>query len=111
MTDELNTKAQKALQSMFSEIDSVNVDEIVLDGITIRSGKKLVRLEVVHSEEISVESEIREEYRLKLRSKLQEIKTRLNDKINDVVQMTSKIRQEAESKEREMKSKLRAKKK
>ena len=104
----LEVRAQEALKNMCDEIDTtVDLDNIKLDGFTIRSGNKLLKLEVVYEKPITVEEEIREEYRLKLRGKLQEIKTRLSDKINDVVQMTSRIRQEAESKEREMKEKLR----
>jgi hypothetical protein len=103
----LNSRAQAALKDMFNEIDSVNIDEIKLDGITIRAGSKLVRLEVVHEEVIEVEDEIREEYRIKLRGKLQEIKTRLTDKINDVMAMTSRVRAEAEAKERELNEKIR----
>jgi hypothetical protein len=102
----LEARAQSALKEMFTEIDTVDVENIKLNGVTIRAGNKLVRLEVVHEGTIEIEDEIREEYRLKLREKLQEIKTRLNDKINDVVQMTSRIRQEAEVKERELKEKL-----
>ncbi len=105
MTMEVRAKA--ALKDMFTEIDSVNVENIKLNGITVRAGSKLIRLEVVHEEPIEIEDEIREEYRLKLRGKLQEIKTRLNDKINDVVQMTTRVRNEAEEKERELKEKLR----
>jgi len=103
----LEVRAQEALKNMFIDIDSVNIDNIKLDGITVRSGNKLIKLEVVHETPIEIEDEIREEYRLKLRGKLQEIKTRLTDKINDVVQMTSRIRREAESKESELKEKLR----
>ena len=103
----LNSRAQAALKDMFNEIDSVNIDEIKLNGITIRAANKLVRLEIVHEEEIAIEDEIREEYRIKLRGKLQEIKTRLTDKINDVMAMTSRVRAEAESKERELNDKIR----
>ena len=103
----MEARAKAALKDMFTDIDSVDVENIKLNGITVRAGNKLVRLEVVHEAPIEIEDEIREEYRLKLRGKLQEIKTRLNDKINDVVQMTSRVRQEAEQKEREMKEKLR----
>ncbi len=103
----LNSRAQSVLKDMFNEIDSVNIDEIKLDGVTIRAGNKLVRLEVMHEEPIQVEDEIREEYRVKLRGKLQEIKTRLTDKINDVMQMTSRVRTEAEAKERELNEKIR----
>jgi hypothetical protein len=105
--DQLSLKAQEALKDMFGDLESVSADDIKLDGFTVRQGNKLIRLEVVHDEPITVENEVREEYRLKLRDKLQEIKSRLNKKINDVVDMTSKIRQEAEKKERELKEKLR----
>lgn len=105
--DPLTLQSQAALKDMFDDLDHVDVEDVKLKGFTIRAGDKLVKLQVIQEEPISIENEVREEYRLKIRAKLQEIKHRLNKKINDVVDMTTKIRQEAEKKEREMKEKLR----
>ena len=95
-----------SLQSMFQDIDSVNVDEIKNTGITIRAGNKLVKLSVVSESPIHIEDEIREEFRLRLREKLQEIKNRLDKKVTEIVETTSRIRIEAERKEQELKNQL-----
>lgn len=102
----LSDRASKALQDMFRTLDRVNVDEIKAEGITIRAGKRLVKLQVVLDQEISVEDEVREEYRLKLRDKLQEIKERINQKISEVVEMANRVRVESERKENELKDQL-----
>jgi hypothetical protein len=107
MADELNDKSRRALKDMFETVDTVDVDGIATEGITIRSGNKLLKLEVVAEEEISIEAEIREELKLKLRDKLQEIKSRLNTKVTEMVEMTSRIKMEAERKEKQLKDKLR----
>ena len=107
MSNDLNRTAQRALKEMFEDLDGIKVDEIQTNGITIRSGNKLIKLEVALEEEITVEDEIREEFRQKLAAKLQEIKNRLNHKVTEMVELTSRIRIEAERKEADLKRKLR----
>jgi len=107
MSDELSKKAQESLKSMFDDLEGINIDDIKSSGITIRSGDKLIKLEVVMEEPVTIETEIREEFRLRLREKLQEIKLRLNVKITEMVEMTSRIRMEAERKEADLKNQLR----
>ena len=96
MTD-LSERAQRALNEMFSIVDTVDVDQIKTDGFTIRSGNRLLKMTVALEEELSIEDEIKEEYRLKLRDRMQEIKNRLNARISEMVEMTSRIKAEAAS--------------
>jgi hypothetical protein len=103
----LSDRASKALADMFKTLDKVNVDEIKTDGITIRAGKRLVKLQVVLDQEVSIDDEVREEYRLKLREKLQEIKDRINQKISEVVEMANRVRMESERKENDLREQLR----
>lgn len=107
MSDDLSRTAQRALKEMFDDLDGINVDDIQSNGITIRSGNKLIKLEVAIEEPITVEEEVREEFRQKLAAKLQEIKNRLNTKVTEMVEMTSRIRVEAERKEEDLKRRLR----
>jgi hypothetical protein len=102
----LSDTAQRTLTEMFGIVDSVQVDDIQNEGITIRSGNKLLKLQVVSEEPITIEDEIREEFRQKLRTKMQEIKNRLNQKVTEIVESTSRIKAEAERKERDLKRKL-----
>jgi len=103
---DLNQKAREALKEMFDMVDAVSIDDIKTKGFTIRSGNKLLKLQVVEELQLPVEDEIREEFRQKLREKMQEIKSRLNSKITEMVELTSRVKQEAETKERELKDKL-----
>ena len=107
MSDDLSRTAQRALKEMFEDLDGINVDEIQTNGITIRSGNKLIKLQVALEEPVTIEEEIREEFRQKLAAKLQEIKNRLNTKVTEMVEMTSRIRIESERKEMELKEKIR----
>lgn len=103
---DLTILKKEALEKMFQDIDSVDVNAIKNTGITIRTGNKLIKLEVVSETPIELEEEIREEFRIRLREKLQEIKNRLNQKVTEIVETTSRIRIEAERKEQELKSQL-----
>ena len=103
---ELNDKAKQALKDMFNVVDTIDVAEIRTKGFTIRSGDKLIKMQVASEETIPIESEIREELKLKLRDKLQEIKNRLNNKVTEMVEMTTRIKLECERKERDLKDQL-----
>lgn len=98
--------ADSALQNMFNDIDSLNIDDVKSEGITIRVGKQLVKLEVVSDSPISIEDEIREEFRSKIKSKLQEIKTRLNTQIQSLVDSTTQVKIEFERKENQLREKI-----
>lgn len=107
MSEELNEYKRKKLAEMLRDIEGVSVDDINLNGFTIRNGNKILKLEVTGIEDVTMDQEIREEFRLKLGEKLASIKDRLNQKITEVVQYTTQIRMEAERKERELEEKLR----
>lgn len=107
MSEELNEYKRKKLAEMLRDIEGVSVDDINLNGFTIRNGSKILKLEVTGIEDVTMDQEIREEFRLKLGEKLASIKDRLNQKITEVVQYTTQIRMEAERKERELEDKLR----
>jgi hypothetical protein len=106
MANDLSRTAQRALKTMFDDLDGINVDDIQTNGITIRSGNKIIKLEVALEEPLTIEDEVREEFRQKLAAKLQEIKNRLNSKVTEMVEVTSRVRIEAERKEADLKEKL-----
>lgn len=107
MSQNLDEYKRKKLAEMISQIDTVSMDQIKLNGMTIRCGRELVKLTVSGVEDLTMEDEIREELRLKLGEKLASIKDRLNEKITEVVQYTNQIRIEAERKEKELEQKIR----
>jgi len=107
MSEDLEKYSKKKLEQMYSEINSVTMDELKTDGLTIRCGTKILKLTATEIEDLSMEQEIREELRQKLTEKLFLIKEKLNVKITEMVQYTQRIKIEAERKERELEEKIR----
>lgn len=105
----LNQRAQQALSEMYDMIDSINVDDLKSEGLTIRQGNKLVKLEVVHEEDISIEDEIRHELAGQLSERMEEIKKRLNQRLKDALEMADQVKRECERKERELRNQIRNK--
>jgi len=106
MTDRLRDRAKKATEEMDTVLQQMDVDTIRTEGITIRTGNRILKLTVADDQETTIEDEMREEFREKIRERLQEIKSRLNSKITEMVEFTSQIREEAERKERELQRQL-----
>lgn len=102
----LDERAKAALNEMYEIVDTVDIEGIKADGITIRNGAKLIKLEVVHEEKISIEDEVRQEIAQHVGAKMEEIKHRLNQRLNDALDMTEAVRIECETKERELRKQL-----
>lgn len=105
-TEDLRKRGKKTLTEMFSEIDSVGVEDLKTNGVTLRSGNKIIKFEVVSEEIHPIEDEIREEVRIKLAEKMAEVKENLNTRINDMMNLTRQVKDEAERKVRDYKAKL-----
>ena len=69
-TADLKNRGKKTLSEMFSLIDNVTIDDMKTEGITLRTGNKIIKFEVVSEEVHPIEAEIREEVRLKLAEKM-----------------------------------------
>jgi hypothetical protein len=106
MNDDLRKAGRKNLKEMFSIVEGVTVDDLKTDGITLRSGDKILKFEVVSEDTISIEDEIRAEVKLKLAEKMKEVKKNLNDRINNMMNLTKQVKEEAERKVREYKIRL-----
>jgi hypothetical protein len=102
----MEERAKKDIEEMWSMLDGIKSDDIELDGLTVRAGNKVLKLEVVSEEPLDIEEEIRKEYRDKLIEKLNIIKKHINDKINSMSDFVSRIRFEYERKEEELTRKL-----
>jgi len=87
-------------------IDGVTVDDIQLDGVQMRVGNKIVKLEVVSSDPIDIEGDIREEYKQKVTDKLKGIKSVINNKFNDIIRSVDIMKENLKSKEIDLQRKL-----
>lgn len=102
----LKTQGQKTLTEIFSYIDNVTMDDLKSEGITLRSGNKIIKFEVVSETVNSYEDEIREEIRQKLKEKMAHVKENINNRIDNIMSMSKKIQNEAKRKVEELKDKI-----
>lgn len=106
MSDRLRRKAERDIKYMFEQLDSVDVDAIRTDGVTMRIGDKILRLVVDEDSPPVIEEQVREEFRNKLAEKLQLIKENINAKISEMSEFVNTLRREYESKERELQKRI-----
>jgi len=97
--------AESIKSDIDSVLDDINIDNIKSEGMTVRIGGRLVKLEF--TEETSLpEDEIRAEYSAKLTEKLQAIKNVVNKKISEMSYMVEQNRIDFEEKERNLQVRL-----
>jgi len=86
-------------------LNGVKVDDIRAEGITVRIGGKLVKLEVCE-EQLTDEETIRREMIAKFNEKLSAIRDYINDKAMEIENVISTYRDDYERKERELEKRL-----
>lgn len=92
-------------ESMEVSMSELSIDNIASEGMTVRIGGRVVKLEI--TEEITLpEDDIRAEYSAKLTEKLQRIKEVLNEKMSEMTYMVEQNKQDFEEKEREMQARI-----
>ena len=92
-------------KSMENSMNELSIDDIKTEGMTVRIGGRVVKLEI--TEEITLpEDDIRAEYSAKLTEKLQKIKEVLNEKMSEMTYMVEQNKQDFEEKEREMQERI-----
>jgi len=101
--EDIAVRAERDKNIMFDCLDSVDIDKIESDGLSIRVGDKLLKLNVVSNTAIPEVSEIKEEFRQKLNEQQRLIKQKINDKINEITEYHHSMRMEYRRKEKELK--------
>jgi len=92
-------------KGMDEVLDDISIDDVRSEGMTVRIGGKVVKLQV--TEEVTLpEDEIRAEYSAKLTEKLQRIRDILNEKVSEMSYMVEQNRVDYEEKERELQERL-----
>lgn len=102
----IKDRAKKDIDEMFGYLDTIDVDKIKSEGLTIRAGEKVLKFQVISETPIPEITEIREEFRTKLTEQLQKIKEKINTKITETSNFVSGLKREFEKKERELKDRL-----
>jgi hypothetical protein len=100
-----DARTEKIKTDMDVVLDDISLDQVKSEGMTIRIGGKVVKLEVTGESSLP-EEEIRAEYAAKVTEKLQKIKDVLNEKMSEMTYLTEQYRQDFEEKERKLKAKL-----
>lgn len=104
--DNVADTLKKGMDEVFATVDKVDIDSIQMDGITIRAGRQILKLQVVQTEDLPIVDEIKEEYKKKLNDQLGRIKTAVQSKVSEMVTFISTIREDYEKKEIELKKRL-----
>ena len=101
--EDIAVRAERDKNIMFDCLDSVDIEKIESDGLSIRVGDKLLKLNVVSNTAIPEVAEVKEEFRQKLNEQQRLIKQKINDKINEITEYHHSMRMEYKRKEKELK--------
>lgn len=100
-----DTRKEELKEEMESSLAEFSIDEVRTEGMTVRIGGKVVKLQV--TEEVTLpEDDIRAEYSAKLTEKLQRIKGVLNEKFSEMTYMVEQYKSDFEEKERALQRRL-----
>lgn len=86
-------------------MSSLTLDDIKSQGMTVRIGGRVVKLEITDETSIP-EDDIRKEYTQKLNEKLKSIRDIMNEKMSEMAYMADEARRDFEKKEKALNEKL-----
>lgn len=96
-------KAERDKNIMFECLDTVDIDNLMSDGLTMRIGDKVLKLNVISENMITEVQEIKDEFRQKLNEQQKKIKEKINSKINEITEYHHQMRMEYRRKEKDLK--------
>ena len=102
----LQRRAERDIKYMFEQLESIDVNAIKTEGVTMRIGDRILRLVVDEESPPAIEDQVREEFREKLAEKLQLIKENINTKVSEMSEFVNALRREYEVKERDLERKM-----
>ena len=94
----LKKKTENAVTVINDIINTIDIDNIKSEGLSLRLGNQIIKLEV-SGESISIEDEIRNELKEKLHSRIEIIREKVNEKITDMYNFVQGIKSEFDKKE------------
>lgn len=104
--NDIKKRAETEIKEVFGLLDSVDTDTLKSDGMTIRSGNRLLKLEVISESPILIEEEIRNELKEKLHERIKLIREKVNKKITEMSDFVQRIKSEYDRKETDLKEQL-----
>jgi len=103
---DVKREAEKNITEIFGMLNDVDLDVIRSEGISLRAGNKVLKLEVSLDQDLTIEDEIRNELKLKLRDRIKIIREKVNEKITEMSNFVSTIKTEYDRKEKDLKDQL-----
>ena len=102
----IKKEAEKNITEIFNMLDAVDLDVIRSEGISLRAGNKILKLEVSLDQDLTIEDEIRNELKTKLRDRIKIIREKVNEKITEMSNFVNTIKVEYDRKEEDLKNQL-----
>jgi len=98
MMEDILKNMDKKKEEILGLVDEKIVDSIKTNGISMRIGNKIIKMDLVQEEISSIEDEIREEFREKLVSKMKFIRDEVNKRSIETSQLISTFKLSYEKK-------------
>jgi hypothetical protein len=102
----IKKEAEKNITDIFNILNEVDLDAIKSEGISLRAGNKIFKLEVSLDQDLAIEDEIRNELKAKLSDRIKIIREKVNEKITEVSNFVNTIKIEYDRKEKDLKEQL-----
>jgi len=99
----MDKKCEDGKHYMFGKLDSVDIDNIKTEGVSMRIGDKIVKLTVASESKITEIDEIKDEYRKKINEQQKTIKQKINEKITELRDYHNSLKNTLSQKEMEIK--------
>lgn len=102
----LKSKLDKFKSNINEDLNSVDVDKIKIEGMSIRIGGKIVLIKSIEESPLTIEDEIRSEFKEKINEQQKIVRDKVNFKINEIIEFHNQKRIEYKRKEEELEKKL-----
>lgn len=104
---ELERKYKETLEDVDGTISELNIEDLKSEGITVRSGDKVIKFEFMKEESItSIEDDIRAELKDRLTEKLKGVRSKVIEKLDNMSVYVETLKKELESKKKEYDRKI-----
>ena len=100
---DLAERAERDKNFMFDCLDNIDIENIRSEGLRVRVGEKILRLEMVSETDIPELEEIKQEFKERINLQQARIKQKINSKIEEITEYYHKMRLEYKRKEKELK--------
>jgi hypothetical protein len=99
-------KINDTMESVLNKLNSVDIDDLKVDGFQVRSGSKILKFTVQEEIDCNIEDDIRAELKEKLSKRLMQIGKTVKQKLDEMSDFVSTVKNEYESKKVDLDRKL-----